>query len=238
MHERMFSRRRLLTSAAGLGLGLAASSVIRADDLKAAPEEPFPKDAKEALQRLAAGNKRFVAGESIHPRASKEWRQRLTKGQKPFAAVLSCSDSRVPSELVFDQGFGDLFVIRVAGNVLAPDGLGTLEYAWLHLKLPLVLVLGHEGCGAVAAALEAKFHQAKEPEAVAALVHRIDPALKDIDPKLTGEAQLQAAVEANVRWSMAQLADNPDAKKAMEEKRFETAGAVYDLETGAVRFLS
>ena len=80
-------------------------------------------------------------------------------------------------------------MVRVAGNVFAPDGLGSLEYAWLHLKVPLVLVLGHEGCGAVAAALEAKFHQAKEPEAVAALVRRIDPALKDLDPKLAGEAQ-------------------------------------------------
>ena len=97
MHESMISRRRLLAAAAGAGLGLAASSVIRADDPKPAPEdEPFPKDAKEALQRLVAGNKRFVAGESIHPRATKEWRQRLTKGQKPFAAVLSCSDSASP----------------------------------------------------------------------------------------------------------------------------------------------
>ncbi len=235
MHEHMISRRRLLAAAAGAGLGLVAPAAARA---RAAQDEPFPKDAGEARQRLVAGNKRFVAGESIHPRATKEWRQRLSKGQKPFAAVLCCSDSRSPPELVFDQGFGDLFVIRVAGNVFAPDGLGSLEYAWLHLKVPLVLVLGHEGCGAVAAALEAKFHQAKEPEAVTALVRRIDPALKDLDPKLTDEAKLQAAVESNVRWSMAQLADNPDAKKALEEKRFETAGAVYGLETGAVRFLS
>ena len=84
---------------------------------------------------------------------------------------------RVPSELVFDQGFGDLFVCRVAGNVFAPDMLGSLEYAWSHLKVPLVLVLGHEGCGAVAAALAAKFHQAKEPEAIAALVRLIEPGL-------------------------------------------------------------
>ena len=238
MMNDLISRRRLLASAAGIGLGLAASSVIRADDAKPPPEEPFPKDAKAALQRLVVGNKRFVEDEPIHPHADREWRKGLTGGQKPFATVLCCSDSRVPPELVFDQGLGDLFVIRVAGNVFAPDGLGSLEYAWLHLKVPLVLVLGHEGCGAVAAALEAKFHQAKEPEAIAALVRRIDPALKDLDPKLAGEAQLAAAVEANVRWSMAQLADNPDAKKALEEKRFETAGAVYGLETGAVRFLS
>ena len=96
MTHRMISRRRLLAAAAGVGLGLAASSVIRADDLKPAPEEPFPKDAKEALQRLVAGNKRFVAGESIHPRATKEWRQRLTKGQKPFAAVLAAATRASP----------------------------------------------------------------------------------------------------------------------------------------------
>ena len=181
----LISRRRLLAAAAGAGLGLAVPAAARGDADEPA-DEPFPKDAAEAGQRLAAGNKRFVAGESIHPRATKEWRQRLTKQQKPFAAVLGCSDSRVPAELVFDQGFGNLFVIRVAGNVFAPDGLGSLEYAWLHLKVPLVLVLGHEGCGAVAAALEARFGQAKEPEAVAALVRRIDPAPEGPRPQAGG----------------------------------------------------
>jgi carbonic anhydrase len=238
MTDRMFSRRRLLASAAGLGLGLAASSVIRADDAKPPPEESFPKDAKEALQRLAAGNKRFVAEEPMHGRTSKEYRQELAGGQRPFAAVLGCSDSRVIPEMAFDQGLGDLFVVRVAGNVVAADVLGSLQYAGYHLRVPLLVVLGHEGCGAVAAALDAKMKSGKGPEHIETLVGMIEPGLKDLDAKLTGAARLDAAVEANVRWSMAQLADNRDIKMALDEKRCDMVGAVYQLETGAVRFLS
>jgi carbonic anhydrase len=237
MHDHKTTRRRLLASAAGVGLGLAAPPLARADDPKP-KEEPRPKDAMEALQRLVAGNKRFVAGESAHGHASKEWRKELVGGQHPFAAVLGCSDSRVIPELVFDQGLGDLFVIRIAGNVIATDVLGSLQYAGVHLKIPLLVVLGHEGCEAVSAALDAKLKRAKEPEDIEALVRMIEPGLKDLDLKLTGEALLSAAVEANVRWSMAQIADIPEAKKKLEEKRFEMAGTVYQLGTGAVRFLS
>jgi carbonic anhydrase len=102
MHDHKTTRRRLLASAAGVGLGLAAPPLAWADDPKPRPEEPPPKDAKEALQRLVAGNKRFVAGESAHGHTSKEWRKGLVGGQQPFAAVLGCSDSRVIPELVFD----------------------------------------------------------------------------------------------------------------------------------------
>ncbi len=238
MERFWISRRRMLASAVGVGLGLAAPAMAPAEAPKPSPEEPFPKDAKEAQRRLIAGNKRFVVGDSIHPRATKEWRQRLTRTQKPFAAVLGCSDSRVPAELIFDQGFGDLFVVRNAGNVVATDVLGSLEYADVHLKVPLLLVLGHEGCGAVTAALAAKFHQAKEPERIESVLEMIVPGLKDVDPKLPPDARLAAAVEANVRWSMSQLAALPEAKEALKDKRFEMVGAVYDLETGAVRFLS
>jgi carbonic anhydrase len=110
-------------------------------------DETPPRDAAGARRRLVEGNRRFVAGESHHDHASKEWRKRLAAEQKPFAAVLGCSDSRVPTELVFDQGFGDLFVIRIAGNVISTDVLGSLQYAWHHLHVPLLVVLGHEGCG-------------------------------------------------------------------------------------------
>jgi carbonic anhydrase len=178
-----------------------------------------------------------MAEESIYGHTSKEWRKQLAGGQKPFAAVLGCSDSRVPPELVFDQGFGALFVIRVAGNVIGTDVLGSLQYAYHHLHVPLVAVLGHEGCGAVSAALELKFKRAKEPEHIDALVQLIEPGLKDIDPMLAPDKQLSAAVEANVRWSMKQLAELPDAKKALEDKRFEMVGAVYELATGNVRML-
>ena len=121
---------------------------------------------------------------------------------------------------------------------MADDVLGSLQYAGLHLKIPLLVVLGHEGCGAVTAALDAKFKQAKEPKYIEAVVKMIEPGLKNLDPKLTGPAQLNAAIEANVRWSMHQIAELPESKKALKEKRFEMVGAVYQLKTGAVRFLS
>jgi carbonic anhydrase len=227
------TRRRLLASAAGLGAGLSVPTALWAGGA----DEVVPKDAAEARQRLLEGNKRFVGGESIHGHASKDWRKRLTAGQKPFATILGCSDSRVPTELVFDQGFGDLFVIRIAGNVISTDVEGSLQYAEHHLHVPLLMVLGHEGCGAVTAALDAKFKRAHEPERIEALVRMIEPGLKDIDPKLSPDKQLNAAVEANVRWSMKQLAQLPEAKKALEEKRLEMVGAVYDLQTGKVRLL-
>jgi carbonic anhydrase len=233
MNGKQMTRRRLLTSVAGLGAELTVPTALWAGGA----DEAVPQDASAARQRLLEGNKRFVTGESAHGHASKVWRKRLTAGQKPFAAILGCSDSRVPVELVFDQGFGDLFVIRVAGNVISTDVLGSLQYAWHHLHVPLLVVLGHEGCGAVTAALDAKFKRAREPERIEALVRMIEPGLKDIDTKLSPEGQLSAAVKANVRWSMTGLAELPEVKKALKERRFEMIGAVYELKTGKVSVL-
>src|SRR6188768_1684766 len=117
--------------------------------------------ADEAVQRLKAGNERFLAGTARFPTVQKEILADLAKGQQPYATILSCSDSRVPPELVFDAGFGELFVIRVAGNVLGSAILGTLQYAGAHLHTQLFVVMGHEGCGAVQAAVGAKFHGEK-----------------------------------------------------------------------------
>jgi carbonic anhydrase len=139
--------------------------------------------------------------------------------------------------LVFDQGFGDLFVIRIAGNVVSTDVVGSLQYAWHHLHVPLLVVLGHEGCGAVAAALDAKFKRAREPDRIEALARMIEPGLKDIDAKLSPERQLSAAVKSNVRWSINQLAELPEVRKAVKDGRFEMIGAVYELETGKVSVL-
>src|SRR5512139_1056832 len=115
-------------------------------------------DADGALKRLKAGNARFVGGRSRFPTIQKTVLKQLAKGQEPYATILCCSDSRVPPELVFDAGFGELFVVRVAGNVLGPSILGTLQYAGAHLHTPLFVVMGHEGCGAVKAAIASKFH--------------------------------------------------------------------------------
>jgi carbonic anhydrase len=233
MTEKRMTRRRLFASAAGLGAGLTVPTTLWAGGVDESP----PQNPVEAQQRLLEGNKRFVAAESAHGHESKEWRKRLMAGQKPFATILGCSDSRVPVELVFDQGFGDLFVIRIAGNVISTDVLGSLQYAWHHLHVPLLVVLGHEGCGAVTAALDAKFKRAAEPERIEALVRMIEPGLKDIDPKLPPDKQLNAAVKANVRWSMTQLTKLPEVKKALEDRRLEMIGAVYELATGVVSVL-
>src|SRR3954467_10980380 len=132
--------------------------------------------AEEALSRLEAGNARFVSGRARFPTVQKEVLAELAKAQQPYATILGCSDSRVPPELVFDAGFGELFVVRVAGNVLGPSILGTLQYAGTHLHTPLFVVLGHEGCGAVKAAIALKFQGASQKRHIALLLESILPA--------------------------------------------------------------
>jgi len=143
----------------------------------------------------------------------------------------------VPPELLFDAGFGELFIVRVAGNVISPEVMGTLQYAAVHLHTPLFVVLGHEGCGAVQAALAAKFEGARERRRIALLLKRILPGLQDLRPGRGADAQMKAAVEANVRWSMRQLRETPEGKARMAEGVLKLVGAVYELKTGRVRFL-
>jgi carbonic anhydrase len=197
-----------------------------------------PNDFSEALSRLKAGNVRFAEGKTRHAHEGADWRKQLVDNQKPFATILGCSDSRVPPELVFDQGFGDLFVIRVAGNVIDVDVVGSIQYAVRHLKTQLLVVLGHEGCGAVKAALAVMDGTAKEPRFIEALAKQIEPGRKGLNPKLAGESRVSAAVEANVRWAEKQLASLPEGKMALEEKAMTLVGAVYELKTGRVRFLA
>jgi carbonic anhydrase len=193
--------------------------------------------ASEALDRLLKGNERFVADSSRQAHQSTARRKELVAAQHPFATILSCSDSRVPTELVFDQGLGDLFVVRVAGNVVATDDLGTIEYAVDHLHTPLVLVMGHESCGAVTGALLPEAERNKESKDIQALLALILPALKGIDPKLSLAERVSRGVELNVRWSIQQLQDTPDLKEKIADGRLRIVGGVYDLETGKVRLL-
>src|SRR6476646_9459132 len=159
--------------------------------------DALPTDANEALARLMEGNARFMRGECRLTQAVQTL-SGLVKGQRPFATVLGCSDSRVPPELIFDVNFGELFVIRVAGNVVSPEVSGTLQYAGTHLKTPFFMVLGHQGCGAVQAALAAKFHGAQERSHIQLLLKNIIPGLDEIDAKLSPQQMLDSAVEANV----------------------------------------
>src|SRR5439155_11164719 len=141
---------------------------------------------------------------------------------------------RVPPELLFDAGFGELFVIRVAGNVLGSTIAGTLQYAGRHLHTPLFVVLGHEGCGAVEAALAEKFHAAEHLSRISVLLDDIVPGLDHLDPTLPPPALLSAAVEANVRWTMQQVRESPEGQLRATEGGVLMVGAVYDIATGRV----
>jgi carbonic anhydrase len=228
--RRGLSRRSLIAAAA---LGLASPTLA----LGADAEIESPENPKAALERLLAGNARFVKDEPRMQHTGPQWRARLTKQQHPYATILGCSDSRVPPELVFDEGFGDLFIMRVAGNVIADDVMGSLSYAAEHLRTQLFVVLGHEGCGAVTAAVDALLGKSSQPEHIESLLKMITPGLKTLDRQLPRDKLISAAVEANVRWSMHQVAHCPEAGKAIDEKRAILIGAVYDLETGRVRLV-
>jgi len=195
------------------------------------------RSADEALAHLKAGNARFIAGTARFPTVQKEVLADLAKGQHPYATILSCSDSRVPPELIFDAGFGELFIIRVAGNVVSPEVAGSLQYAGQHLHTPLFVVLGHTSCGAVAAAVDARLRGTREHARIQLLVDSILPGLADLDSQLTPEAMRAQAVEANVRWSMRQILETPEGQERQAEGSVKLVGAIYDIETGRVRFL-
>ena len=193
--------------------------------------------AEEGLQRLKDGNQRFLNGALRFPTNQRDVLAALATAQRPYATIIGCSDSRVPPELIFDANFGELFVIRIAGNVLSPEIGGTLQYAGVHLKTPLFVVLGHEGCGAIQAAVDFKFRKTRKEPRIELLLQRILPCLADIDPLAAPEVQVAQAVEANVRWTMQQIAETPEGRVRMAEGVYKLVGAICEIKTGRVRFL-
>ncbi|HEX7646194.1 MAG TPA: carbonic anhydrase [Noviherbaspirillum sp.] len=199
------------------------------------------KTALEALNRLREGNRRFVDGTSNHESMSPARRNALATGQEPFAIILGCSDSRVPAELVFDQGLGDLFVIRIAGNIVAPSQIGSVEFAAERFGTPLVVVLGHSRCGAVSATLEAiAGSQQSASRHIHSIVERVRPS---VEPLLATElrhdpdALVKQAVRANVRASANQLRHGSDMlEELIQKNKLLIVGAEYSLETGEVDF--
>ena len=195
----------------------------------------------DALQRLREGNARFVAGTlSSGELASPQRRGSLSEAQKPFAIVLGCSDSRVPAELVFDQGLGDLFVIRVAGNVVTPSGIGSVEFAAEQFGTRLVVVLGHSKCGAVKATL-GQLQQPAELRSpnLRSIVDRIQPSVEPVLDELGGNAEdlVQQAVDANVRSSVEQLCHGSEILEQMVDNgTLQIVGANYCLDSGEVTF--
>jgi len=203
---------------------------------------PAPADlpgvtADEALARLADGNARYRRGTPDRPNQGAGRRADLAGGQHPFAIVLSCSDSRVPPEIVFDQGLGDLFVIRVAGNTAGVDETAAVDYGAEHLGAPLCVVLGHSNCGAVKAAVAGAQLPGSLGEVMAAIAPAV-AAARRAHPDLTGDALLAAAVEANVWHSIETLfARSEIVRHLVATGRLRVVGAVYDLGSGEVRWL-
>jgi len=193
--------------------------------------------ADDALQRLIDGNERFQHGKIRFPTTQKEVLAGLAKGQAPYAMILGCSDSRVPPELVFDAGLGELFVVRVAGNVYSPEVSGSVQYAGAHLNTSLFVVLGHTECGAVKAALDTKLHAVQQRSRIQILVDDIMPGLAGLDPQSPASLQLERAVEANVRWTMRQILDSPEGKLALAEGHKRLVGGIYEIASGRVRLL-
>jgi carbonic anhydrase len=194
-------------------------------------------DARQALERLRAGNLRYVAGEYDVSRMGPAARAALTSGQHPFATVLTCSDSRVPPEAIFGQGLGDLFVSRVAGAVPDQAVLGSIEYAAEHLQVPLVVVMGHIACGAVKSAMESS--PPRVPDAEHANLERILSAIRPslIDLPAKGD-RWENAVYASVTRNLSEtLRLSPVLREFSSTGKVQVVGAVYDLRTGEVEFL-
>jgi carbonic anhydrase len=220
---------RILTKMLGL-----ACAVLLCVPASTQGDAPSTVNADEALKLLLAGNQRYAHGKlnSVTPEELERRRAELAQGQKPFAVVVCCSDSRVGPEIVFDQELGNIFVVRTAGEVLDAAGIGSIEYAVAHLGSPLVMVLGHEHCGAVAAAVA----DAKEPGHIAAIVKAIRPAVKKTRG-LKGDA-VDNAVRANVQDIAARLRDTgPILAAKVNAAQLKVVGAAISLSTGKVELV-
>ncbi len=205
------------------GIGVA----VFAEDPHAATAGVAPQ---EALEKLKAGNKRFVEQKLSDKELAKR-RTATANGQQPYAIILACADSRVAPELVFDETIGDLFVIRVAGNVVDPDVLGSVEYAIEHLHSRLIVVLGHEKCGAVTAALSREAMHGNLDE----LIHKIDPG-KDL-PADQSKALPEAVKHNTLHQALEMAGKSQPIKKAVDEHQVQIEAAVYSLDSGEVKWL-
>jgi carbonic anhydrase len=191
---------------------------------------------EEALQKLLDGNRRYATHHAAHPDETIARRLAIAAGQQPFAAILGCADSRVPPEIIFDEGLGDLFTVRVAGNIMDSAVLASLEYAAVELGVPLVMVLGHEGCGAVKAALAVKSQGTSVPGHVTTLVRALSPAISEVDD--TSDAAVAQAVRANVTLVAAKIgAAQPVIAPLVGGGKLAVVGAQYNLHDGLVELI-
>jgi carbonic anhydrase len=217
-----------------LVLTILQSGAIASEHPDAGQEGVTPETA---LQSLREGNDRYVNWVPIHPRVSQSRRDQTASGQHPFAAILGCADSRVPPEILFDQGLGDLFDVRVAGNVAGPHEIGSLEYAVEHLDVPLIVVLGHTRCGAVSAALDG----GEAPGSIPSLLEEIRPAVDQAHaahPAGERDLLLTCAVEMNLWHSVeAMITQSAIIREKLSSGEIRVVGALYNIGTGHVELL-
>ncbi len=227
------SRRNVLKFGAGV-IGTGAITAGLGSKL-VFPDQAVAKDdltPDQALQRLIEGNQRFVNGKRENPHQDRTRLTEVAKAQNPFAAILSCADSRVPSEIIFDQGFGDLFVCRVAGNISTPEEIGSLEFGSLILGSKIIMVMGHERCGAVDATLKGS----QVPGRIGSLIDAIKPAIKNLKDQTSD--RLEKAIKANVLFQVEKLKTSPVISQLIQEGKLKVVGGYYDLDTGAVSLVS
>jgi carbonic anhydrase len=236
-----FVGRRNLLKLLGVGsasiAATAAGSVLLSEDKAVAQQQstpvqkPQPVTPDAAIKRLVEGNKRFVEGKRLNPNQSRLRLQETAEAQYPFAAILGCADSRVPAEIVFDQGLGDLFVVRVAGNVAAQEAIGSLEFATAVLGAQTIVVLGHAKCGAVSAAIKGD----PLPGRIGIFVEEIKPAVERVRKK-AGNIE-ENAIIANVQYQVARLAESSTILASLiKEGKLKIVGGHYDLAQGKITF--
>ncbi|WP_392534699.1 carbonic anhydrase [Nostoc sp. C117] len=201
----------------------------KADEMHPAPT-PLSPDA--ALQKLIEGNQRFIDHQPKYPDQSALRLQEVAQAQHPFATILSCADSRVPAEIIFDQGIGDIFDVRIAGNIATHEAIGSIEYAVVLLGSPLLMVMGHERCGAVTAAVQKE----SLPGDISTFVKAIKPALKKAKNQ-PGDA-VENAVVANVQYQIERLKRSQLLTKQVESGKLKIVGGRYDLDTGKVTIIT
>jgi carbonic anhydrase len=233
--DSLIGRRDLLKRASITTLGLAAGTFLghvkqaEAAELSAIAPSLSPDDA---LQKLIEGNQRFVHHQPQYPDQSATRLREVAQVQHPFATVLSCADSRVPAEIIFDQGIGDIFDVRIAGNISTPEALGSIEYAVVLLGTPVLMVLGHERCGAVTAAVQNE----ALPGEIGSFVKAILPAVERVKDK-AGDT-VDNAVTANVQYQIEQLQRSPLLTERLQSGKLKIVGGRYDLDTGTVTMVA
>lgn len=229
------SRRQLMKFGAGF-LGTATLASVMGLNLQE-PQQVFAQNdmtPDQALEKLMAGNKRFLEGKPTSNHESLKHLQSLSEEQKPFAAILGCADSRCSLDVVFDQGFGDLFVVRDAGNVATSEELGSLEFGTLVLGAKVIMVMGHYSCGAIKAAMTGD----QVPGSIGSILAQIEPAVGDFQGQQEDKEAVKKATEANVKYQVEKIKKSPVLSELIASNKLKIVGGYFDFKTGEVTMVA